>query len=179
MKLFDKLTMHRDTAFRAVQNGGLEVGAKLSARALGERLVPGELEPWQHEAFRALVDTICDPGDSGLPEPSEVRATEVALRYIRWMPAVTQQKLSRLVATLEGGPLVLGPRRARFSSLNPDERARYLRKWSESSLPPMRAAFHAVKQVAMMGYYSQPGTWPGIGYSIDANPGAPDRLRSR
>ncbi len=175
MKTIDLLSMKRDAAFRAVQLGGLTVGAKLAARALGESSTT-ELDEWKVAAFRALVATICDPGETGLPDPEAVRATEVAIRYIQWMPEVTQHKLANLVATLEGGPLVLGPTRERFSALTPADRATYLRKWSESSLPPMRAAFHAVKQVAMMGYYSQPGTWPGIGYGIASNPGAPERI---
>lgn len=149
----------------------------MSATFLREPLDQSDaLHRWQVDAFEALVERICDPGETGLPSPRDVGAVEVAQRYVRWMPAVTRMKLGNLIATLEGGPLVLGPRRKRFSKLDAADQDAYLEKWSESPLPPMRAAFHAIKQVAMMGYYSQPGTWPGIGYSIRDNPGAPVHL---
>lgn len=176
MKGFN-VTGARGRIFRAVQNGGLALGATMSARFLGERLSEGtELAPWQETALEALISRICDPGETELPRPEEVGAADVARSYLRWMPEVTRRKLGHLIATFEGGPLVLGPSRRRFSELDASDQDAYLEKWSESSLPPMRAAFHAIKQVAMMGYYSQPGAWPGIGYSIRRNPGAPPHL---
>ena len=159
---------------RRVQSNGLVRSAQLASSLLGEAgPTPGELPEWLEEVLEAVLDQVCRYDDSELPRPDECGALESTTKFLRGVPAETEEEFQSLLVLIELSPYVLGPRRYRFTELKSDDRDQLLRRWEQSPLPPMRAGFNAVKSMAMMGYWSCPQTWSAIGYSVHDNPGVP------
>jgi hypothetical protein len=52
-----------------------------------------------------------------------------------------------------------------FSNLSPEWQDAYIMGWAESRFHTRRIAFQALKNLSMLGYYSQDATWPAIHYS--------------
>lgn len=167
-------------ALRRVQALGLK-GASRSAAVLLREKLPEEhefLRPWQVETLRVLQSRMCRPDGEDLPGPGQIGALDRSLRYLRHMPGDTREQMSQILALVEVGPLFLGPSRWRFTALRPEEQDVYIQGWADSSVPARRALFRALKSVCVMGYWSHPGTWGAIGYSVARNPGVPASLRA-
>lgn len=177
MKLFDlfspglqRLLESRDSASSVIQAMGLRRASMLAANLIGEPAPSqGEIAPWQIDTLTALMTCMCHDPDDELPKPAETDAVEAALKFASHMPEVTYQQLLDLLSVFEAGVRVLGPSRAkrRFTALTLDAQTAYLSQWESSPLEPQRAAFHGLKSVCMMGYWTRPATWPHIGYGLD------------
>ena len=166
-------------ALRQAQTLGLLRAGQVAAKALKEPYpIAGDIQPWQIRTLEAMQGRICEPDNASLPTPDECGALEATLRFVRSMPTSTVERMAALLSLFEAAPLVLGPNRTRFSLLPPAEQTAFLSRWPDSRIPAQRAAFHAIKTICMMGYWSRESTWSAIGYSIGKNPGVPERLRS-
>ena len=161
--------MGRDAALSAVQSMGLRRASALAARRLGERPTRrGELASWQREALAALLERMCRGDDQALPAPGEIGALKAALEFAARMPEVTHQQLLDLLAVFEAGTYLLGPDRSeRFSRLSAPAQDRYIALWETSRIEAQRAAFHGLKSVCMIGYWTREATWPHLGYGLD------------
>jgi choline dehydrogenase-like flavoprotein len=103
------------------------------------------------------------PSASALRVPARLRAEVEALHQ----PALVAE-LNRLLDTLES-PLLnaaLTGRPVRFSSLSPDQREAYLRRWAASYLPLKRRAFQVLKRLTLLYTYGTPDSpyWAWAGY---------------
>jgi hypothetical protein len=78
-------------------------------------------------------------------------------------PGVVGQ-LSLALRLFEYGPILFDFTFARFSQMTPDQRDASLECWMRSRLAIRRLAFLALRNLSMLGYWSQPETWPLIGY---------------
>lgn len=167
------LRLRGDDLVETLQSRGLEQLSSLACRLLDEPPPRGEWLPWEYRTLDAVLDRMCAYTRPDLPRPADTFALESTLDFIDTFPHGRRRQLRQLLAVVEAGPLVLAPEgeRQRFSLLSPEAADTYLRGWDESALPPRRAAFRALKSVCMMGYWSQPDTWDGIGYSLEDNPG--------
>ncbi len=164
--------------FRHLQAVGLLQGGKIAAGVLRERYpATGDLLPWQIRTLESLQTVICATEDAELPSPEECGALEATLSFLRGMPRPTIDRMSALLALFEAAPLAMGPVRVRLSALDTTQRNDFLESWPDSRLAQQRAAFHAIKTMCMMGYWTRPSTWGPIGYDIKSNPGVPDRLK--
>ncbi len=54
---------------------------------------------------------------------------------------------------------------SRFTRLTPTGQDASLRGWMTSRLALRRQGFQALRNLAFLGYYAQPSTWPSIGYA--------------
>lgn len=163
---------------RHVQALGLLQGGRFASRMLGERHPSsGDLLPWQIRTLESLQSVICATDADDLPTPDECGALEATLSFLRGMPTPTVERMSALLALFEAAPLAVGPVRVRFSALDQAQQTAFLESWPDSRLPQQRAAFHAIKTMCMMGYWTRPSTWEPIGYDIKSNPGVPDHLK--
>ncbi|RAL22910.1 hypothetical protein DL240_08440 [Lujinxingia litoralis] len=135
------------------------------------------MPPWLEEVLARALERLCVPDHGDLPAPAESGALEAALGFISGMPPATREEFQAMLALLEYSPYAFGPRRQRFSRLGDDDVDRLLVTLESSSLLSANAMFKALKAASMMGYWSRPGTWGGIGYSLDENPGVPEDRR--
>lgn len=155
----------------------MQVG-QLAARYLGESFPDsGDILPWQIRTLESMQNIICEPDTPDLPRPDECGALEATLQFVRTMPNPTVDKMAALLSLFEFAPIGLGPIRTRFSRLPFPEQQGFLMSWPDSRIPAQRAAFHAIKLICTMGYWSREATWDAIGYSIDGNSGVPAHLK--
>lgn len=160
----------RDAASSAVQAMGLRRASSLAASLLGEDAPAlGEIAAWQTRTLETLMACMCHDPTGELPHPSQTDALDAALTFASEMPGVTRQQLWDLLSVFEAGVRVLGPARhkKRFTMLTHEEQISYLGMWEQSPLEPQRAAFHGLKSVCMMGYWTRPDTWAHIGYDLN------------
>jgi len=170
------LLRQKSDVLRKAQDLGIEGAARLATQLLDEEWHDGPaFMPWQADTLDSLQKRLCR--GEGIPQTYEVDALEVTLRFVSNMPEATRRKMAGLLTLFEAGPYVLGPTRKRFSQLSGPHQDAYLRTWEAASLAPQRAIYHALKTIAVMGYWTQPATWPHIGYSLAQNPGLPEHLR--
>ena len=130
---------------------------------------PGSLQsvrlaPDDARVLMAVVERMTETGTSGAPAPNAlgtlstieailsrldaelVSALRIALRVVEWWPAVLEGKFQR------------------FSKLAPDAQTRSLEGWRSSGIAARRAVFAALRNLALLAYWSRPETWPLIGY---------------
>ena len=159
-----------DDLARFLQDRGLRRLAHFACRRLDERPPQGdEWLPWEYRTLDAVLDRMCAYDQPELHRPADTFALEATLDFIDTFPHGRRQQLRHLLALFEAGSLLLAPNgeRERFSDLSDAAADAYLASWAESKLPPRRAAFRALKSVCMMGYWSQPDNWEGIGFSVN------------
>ena len=89
------------------------------------------------------------------------RAIDQALLQLD--PAV-QSQVGWLLILFQWGPPLFQLKLKTFTSLTPQERDEYLQGWVTSRSDTRRLAFRALKNLSMLGYYSQDATWKGIHY---------------
>ena len=135
-----------------------------------------ELPPWIESILASVLARLC-AYDAPLPAALDGPTIERTTGFIAGMPPSTRQELQSLLVLIEVAPLVLGPRRRRFTQLSDEERDASLRGWETSRIPARKGGFQAIKSVAMMAYWTAPAAWGPIGYSIASNPGVPQERR--
>ena len=122
------------------------------------------LAPDEAQVLMAIVERITETGNSDAPTANEigtlpaieailsrldaelVSALRIALRVVDWWPALLEGKFQR------------------FSNLAPEAQARSLEGWRSSGIEARRAVFAALRNLALLAYWSRPETWPLIGY---------------
>jgi hypothetical protein len=113
---------------------------------------------------------------SGEPDAPRVRDSG-ALATIDALCATLAPELSgplpALLRLVEWGPPLFEMRFARFTRLTPEEQDASLRGWMQSRIGLRRTAFLALRNLAMLGWYSQAESWPGVGYAGPLLPQSP------
>jgi len=99
----------------------------------------GEIDPGDAVV---TIDALCASLDPTLTEP-----LPVLLQLVEWSPALFQLRF------------------ARFTNLPPEEQDDCLRDWMNSRLGLRRIGFAALKNLSMLGWYSQDRSWASIGYA--------------
>jgi hypothetical protein len=132
--------------------------------ALGAADAPAFFSPDESDILAAVVERMVD---TGLPDVPRVRDTGAIATIDRLCsaldPALTQP-LPILMRGVDWGPYVFDWRFARFRELDDAGKDASLRGWMTSSLALRRLAFQALKNLSMLGWYSQDASWASIGY---------------
>jgi len=119
--------------------------------------LPGAmLSPKEQAIVAACADALFPPGG-----PIPISGTDAGLvgymdRYLRGLPPAPRLLGRLLFLSVEHGPWVFGPRRARFTRLQPGERATVLRQMAESRLYFRRVSFLSMRTMMTMGYLADP-----------------------
>jgi hypothetical protein len=124
----------------------------------------GFFSPGDAEILTRVVERIVDTGEPGAPP---VRATGTLATIDRLCAGLAPEltaPLPWLLRLVEWGPWIFEATPSRFSLLPPEAQDASLRGWSTSRLELRRAGFQALRNLACLGYWSQPETWPLIGY---------------
>lgn len=120
------------------------------------------LSPAQEEILRAALEAMV-PAGAGLPGSAADAAVAGVVRA--FCASAGFARLGLALRLLDVSPWLVPPFRARrFSRLPLDERVRVLEAHERSRFFPRRAAVHALKQVAMLAYYSRPEVEAALGY---------------
>src|SRR3954471_11099484 len=122
---------------------------------------------------RRALDAICDtfvPTADGLPSATAAGVPDAILQALDRAPRDADRRaLAQLLSVWNV---------QRFSGASRDRRERILRRWADSPVPQMRAAFQALRKASTVTYYaSAPAAWDAIGYPgpLGVRPDAPPR----
>jgi hypothetical protein len=142
--------------------------AQLRALPAGAaQVVAGEARffaPREREVLTVIVERMVDTGEPGAPAVRDTGTIDTIDRLCRTLDPALTAPLPALVRLVEWGPLLFDARLARFSSLDHDARDAHLRGWMTSRIGLRRLGFLALRNLSLLGYWSQDATWPLIGY---------------
>jgi gluconate 2-dehydrogenase subunit 3-like protein len=139
---------------------------------------PTELQvftPRDAEIMTGITERLVFSGDSGMPAVRDTQAIATIDRAVQQLDPHVQGQLRWLMRIIEWGPPILALQLTTFTGMTPAQQDAYLHGWAASDNETRRLAFRALKNLAMLGYYSQDATWKGIHYD---GPWAPRPRRS-
>jgi hypothetical protein len=118
----------------------------------------------EREILTRIVERMVDTGEPGAPPVRATRALDTIDALCRTLDPAVTAPLPALVRLVEWGPLLFDGRLARFSALDGAAQDAHLTGWMHSRIRLRRLGFLALRNLALLGYWSQDETWPLIGY---------------
>lgn len=140
---------------RALPAGAAEPATDGGARFFADR---------EREILTRIVERMVDTGEPGAPAVRATRTIDTIDGLCRTLEPALTAPLPALVRLVEWGPLLFDGRFARFSSLDAAGQDAHLTGWMRSRIGLRRLGFLALRNLALLGYWSQDETWPLIGY---------------
>jgi len=122
------------------------------------------LTPREAEILGAIVERMVYSGSDVMPAVRETHAVQTIDRALQQLDGSVQSQLRWLLVVFQWGPPVLQLQFTTFMGMSTPERDEYIRSWATSPYEIRRLAFRALKNLSMLGYYSQDATWKGIHY---------------
>jgi len=118
----------------------------------------------EREILAAVVARMVETGDPRAPALEETRTLDVIDRACADLPPEVTEPLPLALRLFEWWPFLFELRFRRFSDLDAEARDASLTGWMESRFALRRTAFLALRNLALLGWYTQEETWPLIGY---------------
>jgi hypothetical protein len=122
------------------------------------------LSPADARVLTAVAERITYTGDASMPRFAATDGLRTIDTALRQLPPDVPRQLSWGLWLFEWAPPLFIGKPARFTGLDPAWQDVYVASWADSSLQTRRLVFQALKNLAMLGYYAQDATWPGIHY---------------
>jgi len=153
--------------FLRLAGGSAALAALANVRTLPAAAAAGSARffaPTEREILTQVVERMVDTGEPAAPA---VRATgaidAIDALCVSLDPGATAP-LPALLRLVDWSPLLFDGRPARFTALGADDQDAVLAGWMGSRFAWRRTAFLALRNLALLGYWSQDATWPLIGY---------------
>ncbi len=118
----------------------------------------------EEEILTAIVERMVDCGDAAMPAVRNTRTILTIDQALLQLDPGLRSQFRWLLPLFDWAPPLLQLKLKRFTRMTPQERDDYLHSWAESRFATCRLAFRALKNLSMLGYYSQDETWPAIHY---------------
>jgi hypothetical protein len=122
------------------------------------------LSPTEARIFAAVADRITFTGDAAMPRFGDTAGLHTVDTALRQLDADTAGQFRGALVLFQYAPPFAGVALATFTNLKEEDQDDYLRLWEHSRFEIPRLAFHAFKNLAMLGYYADDSTWKGIHY---------------
>jgi hypothetical protein len=119
----------------------------------------------EREILTHVVERMVDSGLPGAPRVRDSGAVACIDRLCLALDPELVRPLPLLLRAVEWGPYLFELRFSRFTALPDDAKDASLRGWMTSSIGLRRLGFQALKNLSMLGWYSQEASWPAIGYA--------------
>lgn len=153
----------------AAITSGLATLARLPASpAIAVAATPGDnlhvLNADEADVLTAIVERMVYSGDPSMPAVRDTQAIATIDATLVELDEAVVSQLRWLLTLFQYGPPLFDLRFATFTGMSPEEQDDYIRGWANSRFQTRRIAFRALKNLAMLGYYSQDATWRGIHY---------------
>ena len=88
--------------------------------------------------------------------------------YVAGLPAHLRGQLRVAIRIFQWCPAIFIAKPRLFTGLSTADQATYIRTWAESRFRMRRRVFRALRDLALLGYYNQPGPRAAIGHVEDA-----------
>jgi hypothetical protein len=121
--------------------------------------------PRETEILTQVVERIVETGEPAAPAVRTTRAIATIDALCASLDPAATAPLPALLRLVEWGPLVFERRFARFTQQDAAAQDASLAGWMRSSLTMRRMGFYALRNLALLGYWSQDETWPLVGYA--------------
>ena len=122
------------------------------------------LTPGDARILGAIADRMVFTADPSMPRFAETGGLLSVDAALLQLPAAIVKPLPWALRLFEYGPPIFAVRLSTFTGLDDEAKDSYLTGWAESRFEIRRLAFDAIKNLSMLGYYSQDATWKGIHY---------------
>jgi len=129
--------------------------------ALGPRF----FSDYETEILTQIVERMVDTGDPAAPAVRDTRAVATIDALVATLDPAVSGQLPLALRLFEWGPLLFDFTLSRFTRMTPAEQDASLEAWMTSRLEIRRIAFMGLRNLALLGYWSQDETWPLIGYA--------------
>jgi len=139
----------------------LPARATSSAEPAGARF----FNPTDTEILTQIAERMVDSGHSAAPRLRATGAIETIDRTCRELDPALTSLLPTVVRLVEYGPFFFDWTFRRFTQLSDQEKDASLNGWMTSRFEVRRLAFKALRNLSILGYYSQEESWPLIGYA--------------
>ncbi len=161
---------------RATRRGFLRLaGATAAFTALGQlRMLPplaaaashGErfFDAGETEILTRIAERMVYSGDPAAPRLRDTASIATIDAFCAGLPPAVSEPLPLALRLFEYGPLLFDLSFARFTRMSDAAQDASLHGWMTSRFALRRLAFAGLRNLCMLGYYSQPETWPLIGY---------------
>lgn len=113
------------------------------------------LTPHQGEVLTVIVERMVFTGTDKMPAVRDTGTIATIDQALLQLDPAVQSQVGWLLTVFQWGPPLFQLKLKTFTSLTPDERDDYLRGWATSRSDTRRLAFRALKNLSMLGYYSQ------------------------
>jgi hypothetical protein len=120
-------------------------------------------DAWQSEVLTQIAERMVDSGGEA-PPLRQTGAVATIDRLCGGLDPEISGQLPLALWLFEYAPIVFDLSFSRFTRMSDAEKDASLRAWAESRLGLRRLAFMALRNLCLLGYYSQPECWPAIGY---------------
>ena len=155
--------------FLALAGGGAALGSLASLRAVPAAALADTESRFfasgEREILTQVVERMVATGDPAAPPVRATRTIATIDALCARLDPTTTAPLPALLRLVEWGPVLFERRLARFTTLAPDDQDAALRGWMTSGLALRRIGFYALRNLSLLGYWSQDETWPLVGYA--------------
>ncbi len=161
---------------RATRRGFLRLaGATAALTALGQlRMLPpvaaaashGErfFDAGETEILTRIAERMVYSGDPAAPRVRDTATIATIDALCAGLPPAVSEPLPLALRLFEYGPFLFDLSFARFTRMSDAAQDTSLHGWMTSRFALRRLAFTGLRNLCMLGYYSQPETRPLIGY---------------
>ena len=104
--------------------------------------------------LRRLIDVLC-PGPDVIPRPPTDRVLRTVLSFVPFLPAPFRYGLPIALLLFESSPVFFGMGRRRFTKLNDEEAAAYVKRW-EHGRAFLSLVYQAFRSVILASFYQHP-----------------------
>jgi hypothetical protein len=125
---------------------------------------PGSLSAKEAAIVEAIAARIVRLPIEDAPTLAETGALETMDRFVSRLPSHLRAQLGLAIKLINYGAPLFSLRPRTLLGMSGEQQDAYLRGWAHSRIATRRIAFRAVRNLAMLGYYSHKATWPMIGY---------------
>jgi hypothetical protein len=123
------------------------------------------------DVLAQVVERMVETGEAEAPAVRRTDTLDTIDRLCGALDPALTAPLPALLRLVEYGPILFDWTPRRFTRLAPAEKDQALYGWMTSRFALRRLGFLALRNLSFLGYYSQPETWPLIGYAGPLLPG--------
>jgi len=166
---FDARIARRGLLGRGGAAAALELLAQI--RAVPARAVEATrgaerfFSPEETEILTQVVERMVATGEPSAPQPRDTQAVATIDALCLVLEPAVSGVLPRVLRAVEYGPFLFERRFTRFTRMSDPRKDASLAGWMTSRFGLRRQAFLALRNLSLLGYYSQEETWPLVGDS--------------
>lgn len=145
---------------RGAWAGGVGSSAGFATPEQGAHVLDEE----DSDRLMSIVERMVWTGEQAAPAPREIGTLAAIEGALATLDDSLVEELRLALRLVEYWPVLMEWRFRRFRTLSPEAQDESLEGWRTSRIELRRRVFYALRNLALLGYWSQDETWSLIGY---------------